>query len=196
MPGHREWDPECKIFIGGLRDDSNRYDIEDVFRKYGPVRDVWVARKPPGFAFVEMEDPRDARDASRSLDGTRICGARCRVEMSDPGKRRGRGGDSDGGGGRGGGRGRSRSRSGGRGGGRGRRSPSYSRRRSPSYERGRGGARSRSPRDKKRSTSYERKRSRSPRDDGGRVPKREESRDREDSRAKDEGGASRSRSRS
>ena len=32
--------------------------IEDAFAKYGPVRDVWVARKPPGFAFVEMEDPR------------------------------------------------------------------------------------------------------------------------------------------
>ena len=65
-----------QVFIGGLRDDANRYDIEDVFNKYGNVRDVWVARKPPGFAFVEMEDPRDAKDAARGLDGTRICGAR------------------------------------------------------------------------------------------------------------------------
>jgi hypothetical protein len=29
-----------------------------------------------GFAFVEMEDPRDAKDAVRGLDGTRICGTR------------------------------------------------------------------------------------------------------------------------
>ena len=58
MPGHREWDPECKIFIGGLRDDANRHDLEDAFNRYGPVKDVWVARKPPGFAFVEMEDHR------------------------------------------------------------------------------------------------------------------------------------------
>ena len=73
---HRHWDIDCKIYIGGLKDDANRYDIEDVFVKYGPVRDVWVARKPPGFAFVEMEDPRDAEDAARGLDGSRICGAR------------------------------------------------------------------------------------------------------------------------
>merc|ERR1712154_27809 len=73
---HRNWDIQCKIYIGGLRDDANRYDLEDAFAKYGPVRDVWVARRPPGFAFVEMEDARDAEDAARGLDGTRICGSR------------------------------------------------------------------------------------------------------------------------
>ena len=50
--------------------------LQDAFSKYGPVRNVWVARRPPGFAFVEMEDPRDADDAVRGLDGTRICGSR------------------------------------------------------------------------------------------------------------------------
>jgi hypothetical protein len=31
---------------------------------------VWVARKPPGFAFIDFDDRRDAQDAIRDLDGT------------------------------------------------------------------------------------------------------------------------------
>jgi len=89
-----DWDPSCKVYIGGLRDDANKYDIEDAFNRYGVVKNVWVARKPPGFAFVEMEDSRDAEDSVRGLDGTRICGARVKVEMSTGGRSRG-GGSSE-----------------------------------------------------------------------------------------------------
>ena len=32
-----------------------------------------------GFAFVLMDDPRDAEDAVRELDGKRICGRRVKV---------------------------------------------------------------------------------------------------------------------
>lgn len=30
---------------------------------------MWVARRPPGYAFIEFDDRRDAMDAIRSLDG-------------------------------------------------------------------------------------------------------------------------------
>ena len=43
---------------------------------------VWVARKPPGFAFVEFEDPRDAYDACRDLNGREVGGRTVRVELS------------------------------------------------------------------------------------------------------------------
>ena len=123
---HRDYDGQSKVYIGGLRDDANKHDLEDAFSRYGPVKNTWVARQPPGFAFVEMEDPRDADDAVRGLDGTRICGSRVKVEMSKGG-RGGRGG----GGGRGG---RDRSRSQDRGGQRDRRRRSRSRSRSRSRE--------------------------------------------------------------
>ena len=43
-------------------------EIEESFSKYGTLRNVWVARNPPGFAFVEFEDPRDAEYDVRALD--------------------------------------------------------------------------------------------------------------------------------
>lgn len=41
-------------------------DLRDKFERYGELQDVWVARKPPGFAFVQFQDPRDAEEAVRS----------------------------------------------------------------------------------------------------------------------------------
>ncbi|KAH0911755.1 hypothetical protein HID58_027293, partial [Brassica napus] len=55
---------------------------------------VWVARRPPGYAFLDFEDSRDDRDAIRDLDGKNGW----RVEQSHN-----RGGGEGHGGGRGGG---------------------------------------------------------------------------------------------
>jgi len=78
----REWNLDCKVYIGNLSETASKQDVENVLTKYGKLKNVWVARKPPGFAFIEFEDPRDADDAVRALDGTRICGSRVRVEKS------------------------------------------------------------------------------------------------------------------
>ncbi len=56
---------------------------------------MWIARNPPGFAFIEFEDAQDAADAVRDVNGRKILGKEVRVEIS----RRGRGGGGGGGGG-------------------------------------------------------------------------------------------------
>ena len=40
---HRDYDAQSKIYIGGLRDDANKHDLEDAFSRYGPVRNTRVA---------------------------------------------------------------------------------------------------------------------------------------------------------
>ncbi|XP_066969055.1 RNA-binding protein 1-like isoform X6 [Macrobrachium rosenbergii] len=130
-PNVKNMRTDCKVYVGNLGNTDAKHELESAFSKYGPLVNVWVARNPPGFAFVEFEDPRDAEDAVRALDGTRMCGVRVKVEMSTGRSRRDRfhSPPRRGGGGR-----RSRSRSPRRYGGRGRsrsRSPRRSRSRSP-----------------------------------------------------------------
>lgn len=69
---HRDWDQSCKVYIGNLGQNGTKHEIEASFTKYGPLKNTWIARNPPGFAFVEFEDPRDAEDAVRGLDGTLV----------------------------------------------------------------------------------------------------------------------------
>ncbi|CAO2597708.1 Serine/arginine-rich splicing factor 7, partial [Lemmus lemmus] len=65
-----------KVYVGNLGTGAGKGELERAFSYYGPLRTVWIARNPPGFAFVEFEDPRDAEDAVRGLDRKVICGSR------------------------------------------------------------------------------------------------------------------------
>ncbi|XP_008307133.1 serine and arginine rich splicing factor 7a isoform X2 [Cynoglossus semilaevis] len=82
---------DCKVYVGDLGNGAAKGELERAFSYYGPLRSVWVARNPPGFAFVEFEDPRDAEDAVKGMDGKLLCGSRVRVEMSTGMSRKGRG---------------------------------------------------------------------------------------------------------
>ncbi|CAB1353734.1 unnamed protein product [Coregonus sp. 'balchen'] len=84
---HRDCPLDCKVYVGNLGSNGNKTELERSFGYYGPLRSVWVARNPPGFAFVEFEDPRDATDAVRELDGRTLSGSRVRVELSNGEKR-------------------------------------------------------------------------------------------------------------
>ncbi|ESO12202.1 hypothetical protein HELRODRAFT_63593 [Helobdella robusta] len=73
---------DCKIYVGDLPKDATEDELESAFSTFGPIKSLWVARNPAGFAFVEFEDVRDAEDAVKTLDGSNICGGRVRVEFS------------------------------------------------------------------------------------------------------------------
>ncbi|XP_023277158.1 serine/arginine-rich splicing factor 1B-like [Seriola lalandi dorsalis] len=88
---------DCHIYVGNLPPDIRNKNVEDVFYKYGIIRDIDLKnrRGGPPFAFVDFEDPRDAEDAVYGRDGYDYDGYRLRIEFP----RSGRGGGGDGGGG-------------------------------------------------------------------------------------------------
>ncbi|XP_065054918.1 serine/arginine-rich splicing factor 1B-like isoform X1 [Rhopilema esculentum] len=73
---------ECRLYIGNLPKDVREKDLEDVFYKFGRIAAVDIHnRYNPAFAFVEFEDPRDAKDAVHERDGYDLDGYRIRVEF-------------------------------------------------------------------------------------------------------------------
>ncbi|CAN0066672.1 unnamed protein product [Ectocarpus sp. 4 AP-2014] len=96
--------PGTKVWVGNLGSTCEERDLRDEFSKFGELNKVWVARNPPGFAFVWFADDRDAGDAVREIDGKSIAGREWRVEVSHQrGRDRGPPGGGYGGGGGGGG---------------------------------------------------------------------------------------------
>ncbi|KEP64183.1 UNVERIFIED_CONTAM: RNA recognition motif-containing protein [Hammondia hammondi] len=78
-----------KVYIGGIEADTTTEELESIFGKYGTISTVWVARNPPGFAFLTFDDYRDAKDAVAELDGYRYRGKPIRVEIArGPGDKR------------------------------------------------------------------------------------------------------------
>ncbi|KAK4838494.1 hypothetical protein QYF36_014173 [Acer negundo] len=69
------------IFCGNFEYDARQSDLERLFRRYGKVDRVDMKS---GFAFIYMEDERDADDAIRGLDRTEFGrkGRRLRVEWT------------------------------------------------------------------------------------------------------------------
>uniref|UniRef100_A0A6I8R3Q6 RRM domain-containing protein n=1 Tax=Xenopus tropicalis TaxID=8364 RepID=A0A6I8R3Q6_XENTR len=81
-------DAKLQCFFGNLGQHVNRAVLEQAFGIYGPLCRVWVAQKPPGFAFVEFEKPHDAAAAVQGLNGKTLCGRQIRFEFSIRQRRR------------------------------------------------------------------------------------------------------------
>ncbi|XP_031372411.1 serine/arginine-rich splicing factor RS2Z32-like isoform X1 [Punica granatum] len=91
MPRYDDRRNITRLYVGHLSPRVRSRDLEDVFSRYGRVRDVDMKRD---YAFVEFSDPRDADDAQYSLNGREIKGSRIVVEFSK-GVPRGPGGSRD-----------------------------------------------------------------------------------------------------
>jgi len=79
--------------VADLDQNASKRDLERVFGKYGPLREIFMARSVPCFAFVVYRYKDDANEALRELDGVDVCGRRVRVTMALPRTRgRNRGG--------------------------------------------------------------------------------------------------------
>ena len=73
---------EVKVYVGNLPTDVRERELEDLFHKYGRIRDVSVKAGPAGtFAFVTFDDHRDALDAVHGRNGVTFDGARLRWVM-------------------------------------------------------------------------------------------------------------------
>lgn len=54
----------ARVFVGNLPEDIKKREIDDIFYKYGRIRDIDIKfpreRDQPAFAFLEFDDERDA----------------------------------------------------------------------------------------------------------------------------------------
>ncbi|KIY95810.1 splicing factor, arginine/serine-rich 1/9, partial [Monoraphidium neglectum] len=82
------------LYVGGLPEGVRESELYELFDKFGRVKgvDIKMPPRPPPFAFVEFEDPRDAEEAARARDGYDFYGCRLRVEVARGGNPRGPGG--------------------------------------------------------------------------------------------------------
>ncbi|CAG5867453.1 serine/arginine-rich splicing factor 9 isoform 1-T7 [Menidia menidia] len=71
-----------RIYVGNLPMDVQERDVEDLFYKYGKIREIELKnnRGTIPFAFIRFEDPRDADDAVYGRNGYGFGNSKLRVE--------------------------------------------------------------------------------------------------------------------
>ncbi|XP_073668244.1 RNA-binding motif protein, X chromosome isoform X2 [Paramisgurnus dabryanus] len=82
-----EADRPGKLFIGGLNTETTEKVLEAYFSKFGRIAEVLLMKdretnKSRGFAFVTYENPGDAKDAAREMNGKPLDGKPIKVEQA------------------------------------------------------------------------------------------------------------------
>ena len=77
------------IYVGNLSFDATEEDVQEAFAKYGEVSSVKIIRdretgRSRGFAFVEMPDGAQAKEAIENVNLTDIAGRRVTVNEARP----------------------------------------------------------------------------------------------------------------
>ena len=93
------------IYVGNLSFDATEDNLREVFAAHGEVTSVKVITdretgRPRGFAFVEMADDAQAKEAIEAVNLQDIAGRRVTVNEARPKSDRPRRGGGGGGGGR------------------------------------------------------------------------------------------------
>ena len=83
-------DDGYRLHVADLDVNASKRDLERLFGKYGPLKEIWMARSVPCFAFVVYRYKEDAEEAHRVVDGMDVCGRRVRVTFARP-RTKGRG---------------------------------------------------------------------------------------------------------
>ncbi|CAL4091806.1 unnamed protein product [Meganyctiphanes norvegica] len=81
----------ARLHVAELDVDTRKRDLEKVFEKYGRLREIWMARNPPCFAFVVFNHQKDADKALKETDGMMIGHCRIKCTQARPRVRGGRG---------------------------------------------------------------------------------------------------------
>ena len=71
-----------RLHVADLDSRASKWDLEEIFKRFGPVLEIWMAKSVPCFAFVVFKRKEDAYEACRAADGQDICGRRVRVTMA------------------------------------------------------------------------------------------------------------------
>lgn len=75
---------KARLFVGGLKREVEKDEMESVFSPFGELVDTWIAYDPPGFAFVEFKTNEEAAAAMSELHKSNNFGSEIRVEVTKP----------------------------------------------------------------------------------------------------------------
>ncbi|MFH4977445.1 hypothetical protein AB6A40_004154 [Gnathostoma spinigerum] len=86
--GYRDGDDVPTLYVRQVPYSARPDDLRVLFEKMGTVRDVYIpldyyTRESRGFAYVKYDDPRDAEDAFKELNGAEVLGRRIEIEWAE-----------------------------------------------------------------------------------------------------------------